>query len=254
MVLEVLVLARGRGEDGGAADRGFIGRSPQPTAAARRWRQSPPGRSSVHVATAIPTDASCRRDRRPGSSDRYRPRAQLLAAHRVGEAIRAVVTVGIPDEAEIAVLRQPVAPILLIGSGTSGDHESGVRTRQRLGGTLRLETTPGARTLGSGDPGPHKRAFGITADWFARHLRVQDPQEAVRRERDRRGTARRRSRTPPVSRSAPAPQPRRIRETSGIAAIGALADVAPILAGQAGTRVFAERPVSGRAQSAGAAA
>jgi putative phosphoribosyl transferase len=94
----------------------------------------------------------------------------LRASGRRRSPVGAVVCVGVPGRAELAGAARLRVPALLIGSGSIEDYEHVVHARRVLGKSLHFQVMPGAEVLGSGNPGPHKRAFLCAADWFDAHL------------------------------------------------------------------------------------
>jgi putative phosphoribosyl transferase len=96
--------------------------------------------------------------------------AALLAAARLQEAIRAVVSVGAPPGAARPYLQKISAPVLLIIGGGSEELDAACAIRQRLAGSSELVMIPGASSMTMGDPRPRRRAMALAARWFVDHL------------------------------------------------------------------------------------
>jgi putative phosphoribosyl transferase len=96
--------------------------------------------------------------------------AALLAAARLQDAIRAVVSVGAPPDAARPYLHKISAPVLLIISGGSEELDAACVARERLAGPSELVMIPGASSMTTGDPRPRRRAMVLAARWFVDHL------------------------------------------------------------------------------------
>ena len=96
--------------------------------------------------------------------------AALLAAARLQDQIRAVVSVGAPPDVASRYLRKISAPVLLIVGGGSEELDAACAARERLAGPSELVMIPGASGMTTGDPRPRRRAMLLAARWFVDHL------------------------------------------------------------------------------------
>ncbi len=94
----------------------------------------------------------------------------LLATARLGEAIRAVVSVGAPPDPARPYLQKISAPVLLIIGGGCEELDAACAARERLAGRSELVMIPGASSMTTGDPRPRRRAMALAARWFVNHL------------------------------------------------------------------------------------
>lgn len=94
----------------------------------------------------------------------------LLAAARLQDAIRAVVSVGAPPDVAGLYLQKISAPVLLIVGRGSEELDAACATRAQLAGPSELLMIPGANSTTPGDPRPRRRAMALAARWFVDHL------------------------------------------------------------------------------------